>query len=229
MATNWSAPRRPRVLVLGRPGSGKGTQSARLAARLGVPHVSTGDLFRTAAVQETSLASVVRGYLDAGELVPDDLVVDIVADRLGPAGAARGFVLDGFPRTVAQAERLVELIEPHRVDLAIDLDVPAAVVRRRLAVRRVCDHCGNAIVSTRPAASCGACGGLLTARADDAAAVVTRRLAQYEQVTVPLLAWLAERSLLVRVDGLGAPDEVAARIAAACAEVSVAGSRDLAS
>lgn len=229
MSVSRSTPYGPRVLVVGRPGSGKGTQCARLARRLGVGHISTGDLFRETVARDTPLGRLVRGYLDAGELVPDDLVVDLVDDALGPEGATLGFVLDGFPRTVPQVQQLFDLLGPHPLDLAIDLAVPAAVARARLAARLVCGDCGR---STGPDAAdgpCGECGGAIAERADDDASTVARRLALYDELTTPLLEWLAARSLLVTLDGLGRPDEVAARVDAACDRRLLQGSRDLAS
>ena len=231
--TTGSPPAGPRILVLGRPGSGKGTQCGRLAERLGVPHISTGELFRGTVADDTPLGRVVRGYIEAGELVPDDLVLDVVADRLGPDGAARGFVLDGFPRTIPQAEQLGDLLDPYALDLALDLDVPADVARVRLATRLVCGDCGRSIgtgAGTSPA--CGDCGGSVEERADDDASTVARRLAIYDRTTAPLVEWLDQRELLVRIEGLGPPDVVAARIDTACDEYlfadSDSDSRDLA-
>lgn len=225
---NRSISEGPRVLVLGRPGSGKGTQCARLAERLAVPHISTGDLFRETVARDTPLGRVVRSYMESGDLVPDDLVVDVVDDRLGNDGAAIGFVLDGFPRTVVQAEQLADLIHPYDLDLAIDLVVPAEVARRRLATRLVCGDCGRSIGPSAIGA-CRDCGGTFEERVDDDASTVARRLALYEESIGPLVAWLTERELLMPVDGLGHPDEVAARIDAACDEFLVADSRDMAS
>jgi adenylate kinase len=229
MTTNRSGPEGPRVLVLGRPGSGKGTQSGRLAERLGVPHIATGDLFRATVAADTPLGRTVRGYMDAGDLVPDALVVDVVADRLGPDGAARGFVLDGFPRTVQQAEHLVDLLAPCELDLAIDLVVPADVVRARLAARRVCAECGRSVGAGSVVGPCAECGGVVTERADDDARAVTRRLAHYERLTRSLLDWLAARNLVVHVDGLGTPEEVAVRIDSATAALAYPDCSDLAS
>ena len=221
MPTNPGAPRGVRVLVLGRPGSGKGTQCARLARSLGVPHISTGDLFRATVARDTPLGRMVKGYMDAGELVPDDLVVDVVDDRLGAEGAAVGFVLDGFPRTVAQADQLADLLLPSTLDVAIDLVVPPEVARERLLRRRVCGDCGRATgldVDVTPD-RCGECGGFLAVRHDDEASTVSRRLALHDEESGPLLAWLTARDLLVSIDGHGTPEEVAGRIDAACAHL----------
>jgi adenylate kinase len=225
----------PRVLVLGRPGSGKGTQCGPLAHRLGVPHISTGDLFRETVARDTPLGRMVSAYMDSGDLVPDDLVLDVVADRLGPRGAAIGFVLDGFPRTVLQAEQLEEMLEPYTLDLAIDLVVPPDVARRRLASRLVCGDCGRSIgpaAPPGPRADCRDCGGAAAERADDSSSTVAHRLAVYDEITAPLSGWLQERGLLVTVDGLGQLEEVARRIDEACDRVLGTGSpasHDLAS
>jgi len=226
--TNGSAPEGPRILVLGRPGSGKGTQCGRIAERFAVPHISTGDLFRETVARDTPLGRVVRGFMDAGDLVPDDLVLDVVADRLGPDGAARGFVLDGFPRSIPQAEQLADLLDPFALDLALDLVVPADVARLRLATRLVCGDCGRS-VGGGAIGACGDCGGSVEERADDDASTVSRRLEIYDRTTAPLSDWLDRRELLVRIDGLGRPEEVAARVDAACDEFLVSDSRDLAS
>lgn len=226
--TNGSTPEGPRILVLGRPGSGKGTQCGRIAERFAVPHISTGELFRETVARDTPLGRVMRGYMDAGELVPDDLVLDVVADRLGADGAARGFVLDGFPRSIPQAEQFADLLDPYALDLALDLVVPADVARTRLATRLVCGDCGRSVGGGGAVGACGDCGGSIEERADDAASTVARRLAIYDRTTAPLSEWLDRQDLLVQVDGLGRPDEVAARIDAACDEYLVTESRDLA-
>jgi len=221
MPTNAEASGGVRVLVLGRPGSGKGTQCARLAQHLGVPHISTGDLFRATVARDAPLGRMVKGYMDAGELVPDDLVVDVVDDRLGSDGAAIGFVLDGFPRTVTQAEQLADLLLPHTLDAAIDLVVPPDIARARLLHRRVCADCGRPIGPEGDDIPeiCEDCGGILVVRHDDDPTTVTRRLALHDAEAGPLLAWLTARDLLVHVDGTGTPQEVAARIDAAGARL----------
>jgi len=231
MSTNAATPSGPRVLVLGRPGSGKGTQCGRLAEQLGVPHISTGDLFRATVALDTPLGRVLREYMDAGDLVPDDLVLDIVDDHLGADGAARGFVLDGFPRTVPQAEQLFDLLDPCTLDLAIDLVVSAEVARERLTRRIVCGDCGRPTGPdvTDETGPCGECGGLLTVRGDDDASTVSRRLALHDELTGPLLAWLDAQGLVTQVDGLGSTEEVAARIDEACAPLFSADCSDVAS
>jgi adenylate kinase len=208
----------PRVLVLGRPGSGKGTQCRRLARYLGVPHISTGDLFRATVATGTPLAQTVKGYMEVGELVPDDLVVDVVDDCLGADGAVRGFVLDGFPRTVPQAEQLADLLLPHTLDLAIDLVVSPEIARARLLQRLVCDDCGRTAGTLDDVAStrCAECGGAFGVRRDDDASTISRRLALHDAETGPLVGWLAAGGVLVRVDGHGTPAQVEARVDAAC-------------
>lgn len=203
---------RTRLIVLGRQGAGKGTQCARLAARLGVPHVSTGDLFRAEAAAGTELGLRAAQYLEAGNLVPDELVLELVASRLGgPQGRAAGYLLDGFPRTLPQGQALFEVLGAEAVDVAVELHVPTSVVLPRLEARRVCYDCG-ATSSARPGdpeiGICGRCGGKVGRRTDDNEQAIRRRLAAYERQSRPLLKWLEEMRLLVRVDGIGDPDTV---------------------
>ncbi|WP_419924614.1 adenylate kinase [Candidatus Poriferisocius sp.] len=178
----------PQVLViLGRQGSGKGTQAALLAERYGVVHVSTGDMLRAAVEAGTELGLRAKAVMDAGDLVGDDIMIGIVDERLGDADIqARGVLLDGFPRTTAQADALAEIAGGTGADLAINLDVPIAEVTERMLAR---------------------------GRADDTAETIARRLELYEAETAPLLAWFEERGCLAVVDGLGAEDEVFARMA----------------
>ena len=204
-----------RIVMLGRQGSGKGTQCERLAKRCGVAHVSTGALFRDAVVRDSSLGRSVKALIDAGDLVPVERVVEVVAERLACVDIrTQGFVLDGFPRTVEQAEALAVLLGPDTIDAAINLAVNPRAALERLLRRRVCVDCGHA--ATVPANSgvrrCTACGGRVIQRADDNRSAITRRLALYEQQTKPMLAWYASRGLLATVDGHGSPDEVAARV-----------------
>lgn len=201
-----------RLIVLGKQGAGKGTQCVRLARHYVVPHISTGDMFRAAVKGGTEFGKRAKEYMDAGELVPDDVVIGIVNERLEQDDTKeRGFVLDGFPRTVHQAEALEELLAPRELHLAIDLEVPVEVVLTRLAARRVCQDCGaNYSVSSPPKNgwTCDNCGGEVVQREDDTEAAISRRLALYEQETAPLIAWYEARGLLAVVDGVGDPDEV---------------------
>jgi adenylate kinase len=213
-----------RVIFLGAPGAGKGTQARRLAAGAGVPQVATGDMLREAVAAGTPLGREAKRYMDSGALVPDEVVIGLVDERLARADAAAGYVLDGFPRTVAQAEALDRLLR-HRgqdLDRVIFFDVSRDELLRRLTGRRVCRACGTAfhVVSAPPknAGRCDQCGGELYQREDDAEATVTRRLDVYQTQTAPLLDYYRERGLLVRVAGEGPVDGVAERIRKAVKE-----------
>jgi adenylate kinase len=209
----------PKVIVLGRQGAGKGTQCVRLATHLGVPHISTGDLFRAAIAAETTLGLQAKGYVDRGELVPDALVLDLVAAHLGGTEARRtGYLLDGFPRTLAQGQALFEVLGAGAADLAVEIDVPTSAVLPRLRARRVCKDCG--FVTAAPDGvthhlACPECGGIAQRRADDTDDAIATRLALYDEQSGPLVLWLSEQGLLVTVDGLGAPDDVFARVVGA--------------
>lgn len=205
----------PRLLVLGRQGAGKGTQAVRLAERLDIDHIATGDLFRAAVRSGSELGKTVQTYLDAGVLVPDRVVADVVADRLRTTtDAGRGFVLDGYPRTVSQGVDLFRALGDDCIDLALEIDVPNAVVLPRLAARRVCRGCGATSVAEDGRASwtCADCGDVVERRDDDTEDAIRRRLATYDEETAPLVLWLHSRGLLVVVDGTGAPEAVQTRI-----------------
>ncbi|MFN8035648.1 MAG: nucleoside monophosphate kinase [Acidimicrobiia bacterium] len=198
-----------RVALVGRPGAGKGTQGTVLAGSLGLVHVSTGELFRDAVRAGSPIGEAVATLVRAGELVPDELVVELVAERLAAIEVReRGFLLDGFPRTIAQAEALEVLLEPAGLDLVVELAVPADVVRLRLAMRWVCGACGliDGIPLSDPA--CEACGGEMQRRDDDAATAVLRRLAEYDTETAPMVEWYAGRGVVVSIDGTMPPDAV---------------------
>jgi adenylate kinase len=205
-----------RLILLGKQGSGKGTQAVRLARHYVVHHVSTGDMFRAAVRAGTEFGRKAREYMDAGELVPDEITIGIVKERLEQAGTKRrGFVLDGFPRNVIQAEALGDYLFPQDIHLAIDLEVATEVVLKRLAARRVCSSCGtNYSVDNPPTDNwtCDVCEGEVVQRADDTEGAIRRRLEIYEKDTAPLIAWYEERKRLEVVDGQGAPDEVTARL-----------------
>lgn len=207
----------PRVIVLGRQGAGKGTQCARLATHLGVPHISTGDLFRAAIAAGSELGRAAKDFVDRGALVPDELVLDLVAAHLGTQDVRRqGYLLDGFPRTLAQGQALFEVLGAGAADLAVEIDVRTADVLPRLAARRVCRACGA--VTSAPEAeevTCPTCGGIAARREDDSREAIARRLALYDEQSGPLLIWLADQALLVTVDGLGSPEDVFARVTGA--------------
>jgi adenylate kinase len=207
-----------RLVFLGPPGAGKGTQAVRLAVELGVPHVSTGDILRAAAASGTELGNKVRGYMEAGELVPDDVMNDVVAERLQESDCAKGFLLDGYPRTKPQAEALDGILGPSGRELSavVYVDVPDEELIQRLTGRRTCPECGGIYhVSTLPEGAgdtCPKCKVALTQRADDMPETVANRLVVYRKATAPLVDYYEERGLLRRVDGVGTPDEVSRRI-----------------
>lgn len=205
-----------RLIVLGKQGAGKGTQCVRLSHHYVVPHVSTGDMLRAAAKQRTPLGLKAKDQMDRGELLSDDLIMEMVAARLDESDVrARGFVLDGCPRTVVQAEQLAAFLNPVDLDLAVDIEVPTAQVLRRLAARRVCVDCGaNSSVSAPPLINwtCDVCGGEVIQREDDREEAITRRLELYERQTAPLIDWYKARDQLAVVSGTGAPDSVTRRV-----------------
>lgn len=201
----------PVIVLIGRPGSGKGTQAARLAAELAVPHLSTGDALRRAAKVGSKLGRNVSGLLDAGELVPDEVVAAVVAEQVPRPWD--GVVLDGFPRTGRQCELLAELWGPTGLGLAVELDVPVTDIVRRLAHRRSCPACQATLSTSSPAPSrCPRCGTMTTTRPDDQPEVIQRRVWQHEQSIVSVRDWYRRHARLVTVDGCGAPDDVAARL-----------------
>ena len=208
-----------RLVMLGRQGAGKGTQCARLAERLGLAHIATGDVFRAAMAAESELGRQVAAVVAAGELVPDDLAVRVVSDALNvEAVREKGFVLDGFPRTVWQAQRLDALLAPAKIDAVVDLRVDAEVVLGRLLSRRVCTACGHvaaALPNAHGLASCPRCGGNVARRADDTEPLIRRRLEVYEAETRMVLNWYASQGRLRAVDGHGPEPVVANRIEAA--------------
>jgi adenylate kinase len=205
-----------RLVILGKQGAGKGTQCVRLARHYVVPHISTGEMFRAAVRAGTEFGRKAKDYMDEGELVPDDVVVGVIRERLDQDDTAhRGFILDGFPRTTVQAERLSEILAPQDINLAIDLEVPTELVLRRLAARRMCETCGTNYSVDKPPKydmTCDVCGGEVVQRDDDTEDAIRRRLALYEKETEPLISWYLERDKLVAIDGMGTPDEVTARL-----------------
>lgn len=201
-----------RLLVLGKQGAGKGTQAVRIAGHYNVPHISTGDMFRAAAAAGTPFGLKAKEFMKRGELVPDDVVIGVVAERLAKDDVVdTGFVLDGFPRTRVQAEELQRLLGPGGLDAAIDIDVPTEVVIDRISGRRVCRTCGATYhVDAPPKVRwlCDKDGGDVVQREDDEPEAVKRRLELYEKETGPLLDYYEGLGLLATIDGVGALDEV---------------------
>jgi len=212
-----------RVAFLGPPGAGKGTQARELAREWGVPHVATGDMLRDAAAAGTPLGREAKGYMDKGALVPDDVIIRMIAERLRRPDARRGFLLDGFPRTIAQAEGLEHLLKDlgQPLERVVYFDVSEPELLRRLTGRRVCRACQTAfhLVSAPPmkAGVCDRCGGQLYQREDDSEATVRHRLGVYARQTAPLLDWYRGRGLLVSVPGEGPIETIRGAIRGAAA------------
>lgn len=210
-----------RVVLVGPPGAGKGTQASAIAERFGIPKISTGDIFRANVSKGTPLGLEAKKYMDAGELVPDEVTIAMVRDRLAEPDAAGGFLLDGFPRTVAQAEALDGILGDlgAGLDAVLDMEADEEEVVRRLSGRRSCRNCGRIWhVEYDPptqAGVCDACGGELYQRDDDHAETIRRRLEVYAEQTAPLVGYYAERGLLERIDAVGPVSEVGDRAIAA--------------
>ena len=191
------------LIVLGPPGAGKGTQARRLAAAHGVPHISTGDILREAVHAGTQLGKRAKAVMDAGQLLSDEIMIEVVRERLERSDTANGFLLDGFPRTVPQAEALDTFFGEKDPLIVVDLAVDDEELVRRLSSRRVCGKCGA--IAGRPndemSTSCLACGGLLEQRSDDREEVVRERLAVYRKKTAPLVDFYQERQTFRAVDG----------------------------
>jgi adenylate kinase len=210
-----------RLVLVGPPGAGKGTQAQFIAAHLAVPKISTGDIFRANVSQGTPLGKQAKEYMDAGDLVPDEITIGMVRDRLAEPDAARGFLLDGFPRTVPQASRLDQILADMdtRLDVVLELVVDADEVVRRLSGRRTCRNCGHIWhVDFDPPTKegvCDNCGGELFQRDDDKADTIRHRLDVYEEQTAPLIGYYAERGILVGIDATGPVDDVTERASAA--------------
>jgi adenylate kinase len=200
------------VILLGGPGAGKGTQAVRLSETLGLPHVSTGDLFRANLGQGTELGRRAKGFMESGELVPDELVLDMLFDRVGAPDCADGYLLDGFPRTLPQAQALEERLGGVDGVCAVDLRVSDETIVARISGRLSCPECGRMFhrVSAPPATEgrCDGCGTELVQRPDDAADVVRERLRVYHEQTAPLVDFYSERGVLTGIDAERTPDEV---------------------
>jgi adenylate kinase len=207
-----------RLIFLGPPGAGKGTQARTLAVEQGIPQIATGDMLREAAARETPLGLEAKSYMNRGALVPDDVVVGLVAERLEAPDAKNGFILDGFPRTVVQAQALERLLKDPRlaVERVIYFEVSEKEVLRRLSGRRMCRQCQHPyhieFSTPKRAGRCDQCGGELYQREDDAEAAVRRRLEVYVAQTAPLLEYYRSRGLLTAIRGEGSPQEIGSAI-----------------
>jgi adenylate kinase len=210
-----------RVVLLGPPGAGKGTQAQVIAGLLGVPAISTGDIFRANVSGQTDLGQQAKEYMDAGDLVPDEITVAMVKDRLEEPDAKEGFLLDGFPRNVPQAETLKKILSEmdRRLDLVLELVVDDDEVVRRLSGRRTCRKCGRIwhVAFDPPAKDgvCDVCGGELFQRDDDREETIRHRLEVYQEQTAPLASFYADEGILVGLDATGPVEEVTERALAA--------------
>lgn len=196
-----------KVIMLGAPGAGKGTQAKKLSHEYDVPHISTGDIFRANIKNQTELGIKAKEFMDQGLLVPDELVVDIVADRIQEDDCSKGFILDGFPRTIPQAEALDAALEAMgtAIDYAVDIDVPDEVIVDRMSGRRACPKCGATYhikyMPTKIEGVCDNCGTSLVLRDDDQPETVLKRLGVYHEQTKPLIDYFNDKGVLVSVDG----------------------------
>ena len=203
-----------KIIMLGAPGAGKGTQAKKIAAKYGIPHISTGDIFRANINNGTELGKKAKTYMDQGLLVPDELVVDLVVDRVNQDDCTNGYVLDGFPRTIPQAEALTEALEKmgQKVDFAIDVNVPDENIVKRMGGRRACVTCGATYhmvyAPTKKEGICDTCGGELILRDDDKPETVQKRLNVYHDQTQPLIDYYTSQGILRTVDGTVDIDDV---------------------
>ena len=207
MPAEWRIVNNMKIIMLGAPGAGKGTQAKKIAAKYSIPHISTGDIFRANIKNNTELGQKAKTYMDKGELVPDALVVDLIMDRFKEADCANGYVLDGFPRTIPQAEALDKALaaKGENVDFAINVEVPDENIINRMSGRRACVGCGATyhiqFNPTKVEGVCDACGEKLILRDDDKPETVKNRLSVYHEQTQPLIDYYSEKGVLAEVDG----------------------------
>ena len=207
-----------RLILLGPPGAGKGTQASSIVAEYGITHISTGDIFRHNIKNETELGKKVKSYLDNGQLVPDELTIDLVWDRLSNDDCKNGFLLDGFPRTINQAEALQKGLEERglKLDKVINIDVDKNILVKRLSGRRVCKNCGETYhIDNKPTLKdgvCDKCSGEVIQRADDNEKTVLDRIEVYEKQTFPLIDFYKNLGLILTVDGTLSIEDVFSQI-----------------
>lgn len=212
------------LILLGPPGAGKGTQSQCLKQKFGIPQISTGDMLREARKNKTLLGQKAEKYMNAGELVPDEVVIGIVDERLQAPDCAQGFILDGFPRTAAQADALGALLQQRggHIDAVLNFDVPEVELVQRLSGRRVCQACGATYHAhfspTITAGVCDKCGGVVVQRQDDSEDTVRQRLRVYQEQTKPLIGYYRQKNLLKTISGLGTVEVITENIEAALRE-----------
>ncbi|MDD6212695.1 MAG: adenylate kinase [Clostridiales bacterium] len=202
-----------KIIMLGAPGAGKGTQAKLLSDKYSIPHISTGDIFRANIKEGTELGKKAKEYMDAGALVPDELTVDLVIDRIGREDCAKGYILDGFPRTINQAQKLTEaLAETGDIDFAVNVDVPDEAIIDRMSGRRVCPACGASYhvvnIPTKVEGICDRCGAAVIQRDDDKAETVKKRLDVYHEQTQPLIDYYREKGKEVEIDGTQSMENV---------------------
>ncbi|MFC1629106.1 adenylate kinase [Gemmatimonadota bacterium] len=204
------------AIMLGPPGAGKGTQAVRVAERFQVPHISTGDILRDNVARETELGLKARSFMEGGDLVPDELIIELIADRIEHDDATSGFLLDGFPRTLAQAVSLEDLLREREmpIDVVTLLDVQDDEIVRRISSRYLCRECKRDANAGQGTISdiCPHCGGELYQREDDTAETVQNRLEVYRRQTAPLVEYYEGKNLLLKVDGVGNVDEISIRL-----------------
>ena len=217
-----------RLVLLGPPGAGKGTQAGLISKKYSIPHISTGDILREAVAGGTELGKSAQSFMKRGELVPDEVVIGIVAERLKEQDCEKGFLLDGFPRTVAQAEALTKALSDNgmALDAVLNLEVNEAEVVRRLSSMRICSSC-KAISSASEAelngGKCAACGGELIIRADDEPSAIQRRLEVYRFQTEPLIKYYSKSDLLIKIESTSSVDDVLSRVVDSLAQAKIAG------
>lgn len=203
-----------KIIMLGAPGAGKGTQAKKISAKYEIPHISTGDIFRANIKNGTELGKKAKSFMDQGLLVPDELTVDLVMDRIQKEDCKNGYILDGFPRTIPQAEALNQALKAlgEKLDYAIEVDVPDENIVKRMSGRRACVHCGATYhivhAPTKVENICDVCGGELILRDDDKPETVTKRLTVYHNQTKPLIDYYKEEGILATVDGTADLEDV---------------------